>query len=105
MMAEQLDRIEAKLDDLIAWKEETNAWRARLDERCRMHRQQTTEHHNVLFDNPGIRSKVDRLWNCKTDLSDQRTLIRNFIMGVLKIVTATAIIVLIGWFLLLYKGK
>ena len=93
---ELLKQMNSKLDELLLW-------RAALDERCVAHREQTAEHRKVLFDNPGLKSKVDRLWNCKHDLKTRRENVINFFMGVLKLLVVAAIVGITVWLLYIYK--
>jgi len=49
----------------------------------------------------GLKLKVDRLWRCKKQLLDWRS----FWVGVLKIVTSSAIIGVVVWVLTIYKAS
>ena len=93
---EKLTTIEEKIGDLSEWK-------AAMDERCAAHRQQTDELRAVLFNNnpnPGIKTKVETLWNYKRDI----TRWRGFWMGILGPAITAGIIGLGVWLLMIYKG-
>lgn len=89
---ELLKIMNGKLDELLVWK-------ATIDERCKAHREKTDEVREVLFDNPsGIKLKVERLWNCKQNLSDSRIFWRNFFAWILKALIVSGILSLAGWY-------
>jgi len=91
-MTEQLDRIEKMLNELIAWK-------TGMEERCKTHLAVTKEHHATLYENPGLRSRVENLEYCKGNLNK----VRNFSMDVLKMLVVATIIAMIAWLLFMYK--
>jgi len=89
----KLDIINDKVDELLQWK-------AAMDERCFAHRQQTDELRNVVFSNPGLKSKVERLWNGRANITKWR----DFWLHVLRVLITTAIIGAVGWLLIVFKN-
>lgn len=93
----------ASIDEVYAIVKETAGkvnelveWKAGLSERCEAHREKTEELRDVVFGNPGgLRSKVEKLWNCKNGI----TRWRDFWMYVLKIIVAAGALGLIAWLL------
>lgn len=89
---ELLKEMNGKLDELLLWKAGHDKGHETIDRDIK-------EVREVLFDNPGLKSKVERLWNCKKDSFRWR----DFWMSVLRTVVATIILGVIVWLLLLYK--
>ena len=89
---EKLNKMDSKLDDLLLWK-------AAHKESHKIIDRDIGEVRDTLFENPGLKSQVQTLMNCKRNVSRWR----DFWMGVLKLVVATAIIATLTWFLFLYK--
>ena len=89
---EKLESVDGKVDTLLVWK-------ARIDERCKAHRQQTDELRETVFENPGLKSKVERLWNCKKAMTRQK----EFWLGVLRTVLSYGIIGIAVWLLFIFK--
>jgi len=89
---DKLDEMNGKLDELLIWKE--------------VHKQEhkgisrdIEDVRSVLFDNPGLKSQVQTLMNCKSNTLRSR----DFWMGVLKVVITAGIISIVGWLLFIYK--
>lgn len=75
-------------------------WRAKLDERCTAHREQTDDVRETLYGNPnGVVKIVNSLLNCKKRASKWK----EFWRGVLKTAVAIGIVSIVGWLLLVYK--
>ena len=94
-MSEVLDKLgemDVKLDDLLKWK-------AVHQESHKIIDRDITEVRETLFENPGLKSQVQTLMNCKQGISRWR----DFWMGVLKVVVAAGIIMIFTWFMLLYQ--
>ena len=90
---EKLDTMDGKLDELLIWK-------AGHDEKHESIARDITEVREVLFDNPGLKTKVEGLMHNKNNIG--RT--RDFWMYVLKVIIAAAIIAIIAWLLKFYKN-
>jgi len=89
---EKLNEISGKLDELLLWK-------AAHQESHKIINRDLDEVRDTLFENPGLKSQVQTLINCKQNVSRWR----NFWMDVLKFVVVAAIIAVLSWFLFLYK--
>jgi len=89
---EKLNGMDTKLDELLLWKAAHRESHKIID-------RDITEVRDTLFENPGLKSQVQTLVNCKQNISRWR----NFWMDVLKLVVVAAIIAVLSWFLFLYK--
>ena len=89
---EKLGEMDGKLDELLTWK-------AVHKEEHRGINRDVTEIRETLFDNPGLKSQVQTLVNCKQGMSRWR----DFWMWVLRCLTVSGIVSLIVWLLLIYK--
>ena len=93
---EQNNSMTGKLDELLQWK-------SGVEERCKAHREKTDELRAEIFSEEGIKSKVQRLWNCKGALRDKVALWQDFGMYVLKAVVVACLLAAIWFFMGLYK--
>ena len=89
---EKVEAIDGKTDELLVWQ-------AAVDERCKAHRQQTDELRETMFSNPGVKSKVERLWNGNKETTKQR----EFWLGVLRNILSYGAVALGAWLLFIYK--
>ena len=92
VILEKLNEMDSKLDELLTWKA------VHKEEHKTVHRD-VTEIRGVLFENPGLKTQVQTLLNCKRNISKWR----DFWMAVLRTVIAAAIVAIIMWLLLVYK--
>jgi len=90
----KLNEMDSKLDTLLQWK-------AVHKESHKGINRDIVELRDTLFENPGLKSQVQTLMNCKHQTSRWR----DFWVGVLKIVIATVIIAVLMWFMLLYQKE
>lgn len=88
----KLNGMDDKLDELLLWK-------AVHQESHKIIDRDVTEVREILFENPGLKSQVQTLMNCKSNTSRWR----NFWMTVLKIIVAAAILAVVGWLMGLFK--
>ena len=87
-------KLNGKVDELLVWKEVHNQKHISLD-------RDLTGVRDTLYGNPGgVLSKVERLWNCKVNISRWQT----FWMQVLRGVLTASIFGVIVWALMMYKG-
>lgn len=94
-MSEVLDKLntmDTKLDELLLWKAAHEESHKTID-------RDITEVRDTLFENPGLKSQVQTLMNCKQGISRWT----NFWMGVLKVVIAAIIVMVLTWFMVLYQ--
>jgi len=96
-MSEVLDKLnemDPKLDELLLWKAAHEEGHKTID-------RDVDEVRETLFGNgnPGLKSQVQTLMNCKQGISRWR----DFWMGVLKVVIAAIIIMVLTWFMVLYQ--
>lgn len=89
---EKLNEMNGKLDKLLQWKAAHQESHKTID-------RDITEVRDTLFENPGLKSQVQTLINCKQNISRWR----NFWMSILRLIVVAAIIAVIGWFMFLYK--
>ena len=90
----KLDTLNSKMDTLLTWKVK-HITSHELIER------DVADNRAALFENPGVISKVQTLWNCKKQI----TRWREFWMTVLQYLIIAGIVGVIGWVLLHYKGS
>jgi len=90
---EKLNEMDTKLDELLTWKA------VHREEHKGIHRD-VTEVRAALFDNPGLKSQMQTLMNCKRHISKWR----DFWMWILRTVLAAAIVAVLVWMMLIYKG-
>ena len=88
----KLDVIDSKVDKLLFWKGE-HIESHKLIER------DVADSRAVLFENPGVVSKINALWNCKSATSERR----RFWIEILRYLIVAGIVAVITWLLLLYK--
>lgn len=91
---EKLDAIDSKVDALLLWKVE-HVESHKLVER------DLQDMRTIIFDDPNLKSKVERLWNCKKNI----TRWREFWLWILRYLILTGIIGLVTWLLMLYKRQ
>lgn len=91
---EKLDIIDGKVDKLLIWK----AGHVKAHE---LVERDIADNRAVLFDNPGLISRVDTLWNCKSGTAKWR----EFWLGVLRYLVVAGVVAVVTWMLLLYKGS
>ena len=94
-MSEVLDKLnemDPKLDELLMWKAAHEEGHKTID-------RDITEIRDTLFENPGLKSQMQTLMNCKQGISRWR----DFWMGVLKVVIAAIIIMTFTWLMVLYQ--
>lgn len=89
---EKLNEMNGKLDKLLQWKAAHEESHKSID-------RDMGEVRDTLFDNPGLKSQVQTLMNCKQNISRWRS----FWMDVLKLVVVAAVVAVLSWFLFLYK--
>ena len=89
---EKLGEMDSKLDDLLTWKA------VHREEHKGINRD-VTEIRDVLFENPGLKSQVQTLVNCKQNMSRWR----DFWLWVLRCLVVSGIIMLICWLMVIYK--
>jgi len=89
---DKLNEMDVKLDELLTWKA------VHKTEHKVIHRD-VTEVRSELFGNPGLKSQVQTLMNCKRHVSKWR----DFWLAVLKIVVAAAIVAVLMWLMWIYK--
>lgn len=96
-MSEVLDKLnemDGKLDKLLMWKAAHEEGHKTID-------RDVNEVRETLYGNgnPGLKSQVQTLMNCKQGMSRWK----DFWMGVLKVVFAALIVTVLMWFMLLYQ--
>lgn len=91
---EKLDLIDSKVDKLLIWK----AGHVKAHE---LIERDVADNRATLFENPGLISKVDTLWNYKSDTTKWR----KFWLEILKYLVVASIVGIVTWLLLLYKGS
>lgn len=91
-MERTIDAIAGKVDELLVWQ-------GRMEERCTSHRIQTDELRKTVFDNPGLKLKVQTLWNCKQNITKWR----EFWMIILRYLIIAVIISVCGFLFVMYK--
>lgn len=84
--------IDGKVNQLLIWKAEHTKAHELIE-------RDVAETRDILFENPGLVSKVDRLWNCKSSITERR----KFWLEVLKYLIVAGIVAIVTWLLLLYK--
>ncbi|KKN28923.1 hypothetical protein LCGC14_0849210 [marine sediment metagenome] len=84
---------DGKVDQLLIWKA-SHTKEHELIER------DVADSRAVLFENPGVVSKVNTLWNCNKDVTKWK----DFWMSVLRYLIVAVIVAVVCWLLLLYKG-
>lgn len=89
---EKLDEMDGKLDELLTWKA------VHKEEHKGVHRD-VSEIRDVLFENPGLKTQVQTLINCKRNISKWK----EFWMAVFRTVLAAAIVAILMWLMLVYK--
>lgn len=89
----KLGEMDGKLDQLLLWK-------AVHVEEHKTISKEVSEVRDTVYDNPGLKAKVQTLWDCKKDISKRR----EFWVRVSGIVIAALIIAAIMWAMSLYKG-
>ena len=89
---EKLNKMDDKLDELLRWK-------AAHQESHKIIDRDIIEVRDTLFENPGLKSQVQTLINCKQNISRWR----NFWIDVLKFVTVAAIVAVLTWCMVLYQ--
>lgn len=89
----KLGEMDGKLDQLLLWK-------AVHVEEHKTISKEVNEVRDTVYDNPGLKARVQTLWDCKKDVSKRR----EFWVRVLGIVIAALIIAVIMWGMSLYKG-
>lgn len=88
----KLNEMDGKLDELLTWKAVHKTEHKGIS-------RDVVEIRETLFDNPGLKSQVQTLMNCKQDTFRWR----DFWMWVLRCLTVSGIIGLIGWLMFIYK--
>jgi len=78
----KLEVVDDKVDKLLIWKAEHSKEHETVG-------RDIEEVRTILFENPGLKSQVERLWNCKKDVTNQRTKRRNFWMWILRLLIGT----------------
>lgn len=89
----KLETIDSKVDELLQWKAGHDKGHETID-------RDITEVRDVLFENPGLKSRVERLWNCKNSISRWG----DFWTYILKVIIAVSVLGVIGWLLGLYRS-
>lgn len=89
---ENVKGIDEKVDQLLTWKLVHGTEHKTIS-------RDVNEVRDVLFANPGIVNRVERLWNCKASISEWRS----FLIYILKAVLTAGIIGVLAWLLLLFK--
>jgi len=84
---------DGKVDQLLIWKAEHTKEHTLVE-------RDVADNRAVLFENPGVISKVNTLWNCKHDITEWR----EFWLGTLRYLIVAVVVAVVGWLLLLYKG-
>ena len=84
--------IDSKVDSLLQWK-------AGMIEMCKSHQEKTKVLNDTVFENPGIKEKVDQLWNSEKQLLNRRA----YWLSIVKTIIAALIIMFVCWVLILYK--
>ena len=92
----RLEIIDATTTDTKAKVDNIDLWRAGQEERCKAHLEKTSEVRQTVYAKDGLRDTVRTLSNCKTAVKSTRVLWQGFIMGVLKILVATGLLVALG---------
>lgn len=89
----KLEEVDEKVDKLLTWQ-------AVHDTKHEVVDRDINEVREVLFENPGLKSKVERLWNGRKDSFRWRDLW----MYVLRVLIIAGILGVIGWLLGLYRS-
>ena len=89
----KLDAIDSKVDKLLIWKAE-HVQSHELIER------DVADSRAALFENPGVVSKVNTLWNSEKHSTKWHV----FWMEVLKFLVIALAVGVVTWLLILYKG-
>lgn len=91
--------VKESIDVLLRWKE-------RMDERCKHHIDNTGRINKTLYGNSGdgLVSEVQRLKNCKENVKDSAAQWKSFILGVLRTLVSTGVILLFLWLMSMYKS-
>lgn len=93
VILDKLTEMDGKLDELLLFK-------AVHKEEHKVIGRDVTEIRETLYDNPGLKAQMQTLMNCKRNISKWSA----FWMGVLRTVIAAAIVAIIMWLMLIYKG-
>lgn len=99
-MSRKLDKLDGKLDRLDGRLDTLVIWQAGHTEKHETIDRDMDDYKDTLYGNPGgLKSKVDRLWNYKTDV----TRWKDFWMYVFRVVIAGGVIGLIVWLFEVFK--
>jgi len=88
----KLDLIVSKIDKLLIWKAEHTKSHELVE-------RDVADNRAMLFDNPGLISKVNTLWTCKKDITKWR----EFWLKILQYLIVAGIVTVITWLLMVYK--
>lgn len=91
---DQLNVIDSKLDELLIWKAEHITAHTLVE-------RDVADNRAALFENPGVISKINTLWNCKSNITARK----KFWLEILKYLIVAGIVTVVTWLLLLYKGS
>ncbi len=90
----KLNEMDGKLDEIKTWQAVHSKGHEALDNDVK-------EVREVIFENPGLKARVQTLWECKRSISKRK----EFWGRVLSIVIAAVVVAAIMWFVSLYKGS
>jgi len=89
---EKLDSIDDKVGQLLIWKAEHVKQHEMLE-------RDVADNRSVLFENPGVISKLNTLWNGRSSSSEWH----KFWLEILKYLIVASIVAVVTWLLVLYK--
>ena len=93
--------VNTKLDGLTTDVSAVRQWQAVHDQAHETVERDVNDLRETIYGNPGIRDKVQALWNCKKQIKAGR----EFWLGVLKYVISVGIVAIIVWGLTVYKTQ
>ena len=90
---EKLDIIDGKVDEILLWKAAHITAHGLIE-------RDVADNRAVLFENPGVISKLNTLWNCKSNVTEWK----RFWLEIFKYLIVAGVVAVVTWLLLLYKS-
>ena len=90
----KLNKMDGKLDEIKTWQAVHAEKHEALDEDVK-------EVRDTVYNNPGLKSRVQTLWDSRKEISKRR----EFWMRILNVVIAALVIAVIMWAVGLYRGS
>lgn len=90
----KLGEMDGKLDEITTWQAVHAEKHEALDEDVK-------EVRGTVYNNPGLKSRVQTLWDSRKEISKRR----EFWMRILNVVIAALVIAAIMWAMSLYRGS